>query len=209
MLLTRLLRELNTGLRFSLIEVGARQVGEGEAFYALLEAFPGSVLHGFEPEADLCAEMQATAPPGVRYLPHALWSSSERRPLYVTAHPMCSSLYEPDPRYIQAFMGLKSQALARVIEVDTIDLDTVVGRYDIPPPDFIKIDIQGAELDCFKGGSNTLRSVLQILTEVEFAPLYREQPLFGDVDRFLRDQGFPVPLLPPPPRPDAEAGGAG
>lgn len=190
MLLANLLRNQLPGVEFTLLEVGARALGEAEPFYGLLQAFPASRLYGFEPEAELCAEMQKTAPPGVRYLPHALWERRERRPLYVTKHPMCSSLYEPDPRYIEAFMALDVQAVEKVVEVDTIDLDSVVREYGIPAPDFIKIDIQGAELDVFRGGTGALASVLQIVTEVEFAPTYRGQPLFGDVDRFLRERGF-------------------
>lgn len=190
MVLANLLRNRTPGLRFSMLEVGARPLGETEPFHALIGAFPGSTLVGFEPEAELCAELQQTAPPGVRYLPHALWERRERRPLYVTQHAMCSSLYEPDPRYIEAFMALDAQTVAKVVEVDVIDLDSVVREHAIPPPDFIKIDIQGAELNVFRGGVAALSSVLQIVSEVEFAPTYKDQPLFGDVDRYLRDRGF-------------------
>jgi FkbM family methyltransferase len=177
-------------LSFSLFEIGARPVGEHEPFYDLLRAFPRSSLIGFEPEAELCAEMQRTAPAGARYLAHALGSRREKRPLYVTRHPMCSSLYEPDARYIEMFNALEVQALDRVVEVETVDLDGVIADYALAPPDFIKIDIQGAELDVFRGAERSLGSVLQIISEVEFAPMYRSQPLFGDVDRFLRERGL-------------------
>ena len=51
--------------------------------------------------------------------------------------------------------------------------------------DFIKIDIQGAELDVFRGAVNNLKSVLMIISEVEFIHHYVNQPLFGDVCSFL------------------------
>ena len=38
--------------------------------------------------------------------------------------------------------------------------------------DFIKIDVQGGELDVFKGGSKTLKNVLKIVCEVEFIQHY-------------------------------------
>ena len=56
--------------------------------------------------------------------------------------------------------------------------------------DFIKIDIQGAELDVFKGGVDTLKDVVAIVSEVEFIPHYIDQPLFGDVCSFLTEKGF-------------------
>ena len=39
-------------------------------------------------------------------------------------------------------------------------------------------------------GPTALSNTLVIECEVEFVPLYREQPLFGDVQCFLRDQHF-------------------
>jgi hypothetical protein len=42
----------------------------------------------------------------------------------------------------------------------------------------------------FRAASKALKSALVIITEVEFIPLYQDQPLFGDVDRYLRSQGF-------------------
>jgi hypothetical protein len=52
------------------------------------------------------------------------------------------------------------------------------------------VDVQGAELDVFQGAQRLLRNVLVVHTEVEFVPMYREQPLFADVDRVLRESGF-------------------
>ena len=56
--------------------------------------------------------------------------------------------------------------------------------------DFIKIDIQGAELDVFKGGKKTLEKTLMIVSEVEWIEQYINQPLFGDVSSFLRKEDF-------------------
>ncbi len=56
--------------------------------------------------------------------------------------------------------------------------------------DFIKLDTQGAELDIFRGAERTLKSVRMLEVEVEFNELYTGQPLFGDVDRHLRERGF-------------------
>ena len=45
--------------------------------------------------------------------------------------------------------------------------------------------IKGAALDVFKGSKKLLNNVLKIVCEVEFVPLYQDQPLFGDVSKFL------------------------
>jgi FkbM family methyltransferase len=56
--------------------------------------------------------------------------------------------------------------------------------------DFFKIDVQGAELSVFQNATRVLGDALIVQTEVEFLELYKEQPLFADVDTFLRRQGF-------------------
>ena len=69
--------------------------------------------------------------------------------------------------------------------VETVSLDHFVKSNNLGKIDFIKIDVQGAELDIFKGGTKTLSDVLKIVCEVEFVEHYENQPLFGDVCEFL------------------------
>ena len=75
--------------------------------------------------------------------------------------------------------------LKQETEIDTITLDYFIEQNNIGKIDFVKIDVQGAELDIFQGGFNTLKNVLKIVTEVEFIHHYIDQPLFGDVCKFL------------------------
>ena len=75
-------------------------------------------------------------------------------------------------------------------DIDTITLDYFVDKYDIGEVDFIKIDVQGAELDVFQGAEKTLKNVLKVVSEVEFVPIYVNQPLFGDVSKFLDAKGL-------------------
>jgi hypothetical protein len=57
--------------------------------------------------------------------------------------------------------------------------------------DFVKVDTQGSELPILKGAGDYLtESNIGIEVEVEFLPLYQGQPLFADVDIFLRAQGY-------------------
>lgn len=54
----------------------------------------------------------------------------------------------------------------------------------------LKLDVQGAELDVLLGSQEQLRHIVMIEAEVVFNPMYRDQPLFSDADRFLRACGF-------------------
>ena len=67
-------------------------------------------------------------------------------------------------------------------EVQTTRLDDIP---DIGTCDYLKIDVQGGELDVLKGAQRVLKDVIAVHCEVEFAPVYRDQPLFAEIDTLL------------------------
>src|SRR3954451_13935580 len=52
------------------------------------------------------------------------------------------------------------------------------------------MDVQGSELEVLRGGTVKLSQAVVVQTEISFVPLYKEQPVFGDIDLELRSQGF-------------------
>ncbi len=103
---------------------------------------------------------------------------------------MCGSLYKPDEKILSMYNNLDVAEIKSITSVDTLSLDYFISKNKIESVDFIKIDIQGAELDVFKGGVNTIKDVVVVVSEVEFIPLYLKQPLFGDVCAFLTEKGL-------------------
>jgi hypothetical protein len=57
-------------------------------------------------------------------------------------------------------------------------------------PDFMAIDVQGYELEVFKGAVSTLRGIQAISAEINRAELYEGCGLVGEVDSFLAIHGF-------------------
>ena len=148
-------------------------------------------LYGFDPDAEECERLRSLYKgKDVTLVAQALGSRSEERTLYFTPEPACSFLYKPDPVLTKSMPELHC---ASEIGSTTISLATLIEwalANDIPQIDFIKLDTQGAELDVLRGGEQSLAPVRALEIEVEFNPIYIGQPLFGDVDRYLRDRGF-------------------
>lgn len=83
-------------------------------------------------------------------------------------------------------------------ELQTITLDAVLAREAgrLPPPDYLSIDTQGTELEILQGGIETLgKHALAIFVEVGFAPTYEGQPMFSELEVFLRGHGFKLASL--------------
>lgn len=89
-------------------------------------------------------------------------------------------------KFIKLFPNLEGYNIVKQIKVRTKELDSL----RIKNADFIKLDIQGAELSALIGSKDTLRDVLGVETEISFLSSYNKQPLFGDIASFLSTKGF-------------------
>ena len=179
-------------LSFVIANIGCRP-NDGDApepFEIVLEYFPGSEIIGFELDKELCKKLNKEPRKGFKFFYQALGYKNERRKLYNTTSPACSSFYEPNKKFLEKYQQLETMYLENISEIDTVSLDHFCFENKIEKIDFIKIDIQGAELDVFKGAKNTLKNTLCIISEVEFVPFYINQPLFGDVHNFLIGEDF-------------------
>jgi FkbM family methyltransferase len=165
------------------VDVGAAEYGKDP--YARLTQQGLCEVIGFEPHAENCARRNATARPGHRYLPYALGDGRLRR-FYECQNPLTSSLYAPNAPMLKRFSRLELPVVAEH-DIQTHKLDDLPEVDDI---DFLKLDVQGAELDVILGATRLLKGALLVHTEVEFIPMYTDQPLFGDVDVALRKSGF-------------------
>ena len=144
---------------------------------------------GFEPLPAECTKLNALALPGRRYLPYAV-ANGERRDFYITNTGMTSSLLKPNLKVTQKFNNLAElMRVVAVTQIDTVRLDDVpeIRNQDC---DLLKIDTQGSEAEILTHASETLKRCLIVQTEVEFVPLYEDQPLFAEVDQLLRGRGF-------------------
>ena len=173
--------------RIKIVDIGAMSLGEGKEPYArLLKNVPCQII-GFEPIARECERLNLSARPGCTYLPHAVGDGTERN-FYECEFAATTSLLEPNHELLAMFHDLPAVTrVAAVSRLRTVRLD------DVPQAagtDYLKLDVQGGELMVLQNATTILRDVLVLHTEVEFSPIYRDQPLFADIDAFLRGQGM-------------------
>jgi FkbM family methyltransferase len=167
------------------IDVGA--LSHGDAIYAPLMAQGLCRVVGFEPARGACEKLRAEHGEPHIFLPHVIGDGSDGT-LRLTRSPLTSSLYEPNRPLLEAFQQLGDLCeVVERLEVQTHRLDEIP---EARGATFLKLDVQGAELDVINGATEVLSSALVVQTEVEFLPLYEGQPLFADVDIALRARGF-------------------
>lgn len=172
--------------RLSLLDVGARG-GVQWPWNRVSSELLSTVLIEPDPtEAErLKQELERNERSAV--LPVALWCDQRILSINSNRSPGTSSAYMPNKQFLNQFPEVERFDVLESISISANTIDGLVSSGKMPAVDFAKIDVQGAELAILEGGINHLSANLVGLeVEVEFAELYSGQPLFSDVDAFVR-----------------------
>lgn len=174
-------------LRDPLVLADAGAAGGIHDRWSLLK--DGLKVLGFEPDSRAFEELNSTA--GQQWINAALGECEGELTLRVTRHQTNTSLLEPNYALINRVHKNPSDFdVVREVVVTATTLDKASADTGLSIC-ALKIDTQGSELSILRGAQNQLAGTLHVVEiEVEFAHLYQGQPLFGDVDAFMRDRGF-------------------
>lgn len=155
--------------------------------------FPEKYLRyfGFDADSEECKRLNADNKhnTSVVYLPAVIFEKESDEILYLTEEEGCSSVYKPNYQILNKYFFKEQWNIKKEIKVRTTTLNNVFLENKIDP-DFVKIDTQGSELNILKGAGSCLDSVIGLELEVEFLEMYKGQPLFSEVDSFVREKGF-------------------
>jgi FkbM family methyltransferase len=177
-----------------LVDVGANDGAFGRSIRRA--GYAGRIV-SFEPQRVAFARLEATAADDDAWCCHrlALGSVDGEAVLHVAANSSSSSLLDIEEQHVRsapdsAYVADEQVAVAR--------LDSVCA--DIVAPGeraYLKVDVQGAELDVLRGGEEMLASVVVVDVELSLVPLYRDAPLLVEVLGHLERRGFVPSWLEP------------
>jgi len=151
-------------------------------------------LLGFEPdrrEFDDLVSGSGTTGHASTFFDVALHDRRGSLALHVARDRGLSSIFVPNRGFLDSFPDADRFEIAEIQQIEADTLDNQLLARNLRDVDFIKADTQGSELFVLQGAARTLASsVIGAEVEVEFTPIYSDQPLFADVDRFLRGLGY-------------------
>ena len=142
----------------------------------------------------------------VTVLPYCLADKCAPAKFHINYCPFTSSLYpmntnfgnfyHKNGKYDYVFeFACKTE---KIINVETVTLDSLVENSTVSPPDFLSIDTQGAELLILMGALQCLKNnTVAVFVEINFAEFYEGAPLFGKLDEFLRSKDFLLAEITP------------
>jgi len=146
---------------------------------------------GFEPDTREFNNLIKRENAGTKYLNIGLYNQKISLKYNLMKKQQVSSMFIPNMKFLDQFPESDRFEIVEEVEIPVDTLDSQLKVNGIGELDFIKIDTQGSELFILEGAEKTLqKNVFGIEVEVEFIDIYEGQPLFGDVDNFLRKRGF-------------------
>lgn len=124
------------------------------------------------------------ADPSVKVIQSVLMSDSRPVSFHINKLSATSSVFAADEKLLGSEIDITGEA----VQSQSKTLDQVAGAY--AKIDLLKLDVQGAELEVLKGGTATLKRTRLAWIEVSFKPLYKNSPLFHDIQQYMESQGF-------------------
>ncbi len=180
------------GLGF-VVDVGASAGYFGDAVRR--QGYRGRIA-SFEPLAEAFARLEQRAQDDPLWEAHRLALSDRdgEADLQVAGNSWSSSLLEMADRHVAS---APASAVVRTERVPLARLDAVWDELRRDDRAYLKLDVQGAELDVLRGAEQALRDVEVVEAELSVVELYAGQPLLHDVVAFLEPRGFALVQLEP------------
>jgi FkbM family methyltransferase len=179
-----------------IVDVGSQELASESDMHAPLRAVAPVEIIGFDPFAPSTgtdASVEVTRGDGARIktFPVLLADGGP-----VTFHV---NRYDPTSSILPSNHPLTRQFGLLDLAVETVETRVLSSRRmdDMLPTggeaarvDLLKIDVQGAAHTVLESAAKILRNTLVCHVEIEFAPVYLGEKLFGDIDTLLRAAGF-------------------
>lgn len=182
--LTQYLTTFFRGHPLILVDIGARW-GMDRRWASFGESIAAFC---FEADAAECSRLNAQGLANVKFIPEVIAGSNGIATLYETKFQASSGLYQVNDKFFGRLLNSDNGTLLGTRAVTTKTLDLVREEYQIPEPDFLKLDVEGAELDILK--TSDLGGTFGVLTEFRFHEEINGSAPFWQLDAYMRSQGF-------------------
>jgi FkbM family methyltransferase len=173
------------GIR-TVLDVGAN-VGDFSRWCA--ESFPQADIHAFEPLPTCLEKLNLVAERyhRIKVHPVALGPDVGTVEMFENEFSPSSSLLPMLDRHKEIW---PKTAKEQKIKVNQAALDEMETGLELVPPIFMKVDVQGYEIQVLRGSEKTLSDIAVIMLEVMFESLYAGQSNFHAIVNYMAERNF-------------------
>jgi FkbM family methyltransferase len=172
----------------TVIDVGASQ---GVFSAKARSLFPNAMIYAFEPIPGSYQTLTEKFRSDNKFKAFnvALGNEIGQKDFFKNQHIGASSFMKISDLQMDAHPDTKNYSK---IKVNLDRLDNFIEDLIIRPNIFLKLDVQGYEIEALKGAEKLLEKTKVVFSEVCFDYLYEGQPLLGDINDFLSQKGYKI-----------------
>lgn len=173
--------------KIEILDVGAAAINETPIYENLINKKIGN-LNAFEGDERQTEKLKLKYKDKIKLFKEFLFDGSYKNLYIASPESGMTSLFKPNQKVLNFFNGFdKFGKINEVKKVKTYKLNEIE---NLPLIDFAKLDIQGSELTVLKNGNLKIKNCLAIHLEISYVCLYENQPTFGEIDLYMRDNNF-------------------
>jgi len=173
--------------KIEIMDVGAASINEIPPYKRLIDLGLAN-LNAFEGDKRQSKKLKDEYGTNLKLYEKFIFDGSEQNLYVCGTESGMTSVLKPNQNALNFFNGFnKIGKIEKIESVETKKLDDIE---ELPFIDLAKMDIQGAELTVLKNGTKKLKDCLLVQLEVSYICLYENQPGFGEIDLWMRSQGF-------------------
>lgn len=158
------------------------------SFAAAVAAGPGGYVLSVEPDTILVRLLRRSAAAGPHHAPVEVFPAAVAEKCGVAR--FCIARRNRSTNHLAGFGTTQTGGIRAAELVPTISLDSLADHF--PPPDVIKIDVEGAEAEVLKGAAAVLRAHPRVICEVAGENAVAVRDLLGESGYTLYDGELPV-----------------
>ncbi|MHB1688292.1 MAG: FkbM family methyltransferase [Ignavibacteriaceae bacterium] len=170
----------------TIIDVGANK---GQFAVASRLIFPDTTIICFEPDPNVFNRLKFNLKKlsGKEIWNYAVGAKDNQLEFWINDYDLASSFLKPSELQKHNFPQTQHQ---RSVLVDVKRLESLFESKTIKRPLLLKIDTQGFEKEVIKGAGTFLSQVDYLLLEISLQTMYEGEPLFDEINDYLRSLGF-------------------
>jgi FkbM family methyltransferase len=174
-------------------------IGANEGLYAqhVRALGYGGRIISFEPLSSAYGKLRerSISDPNWEAVNCAIGSCDGTAVINISKNSWSSSLLDMLPSLVES---APESAYIGTEKITVRALDSLIDDYYRPSDKlFLKIDTQGFGMKVIQGAEKSLERILGIHLEMSLVPLYRDEPLLGELVKYLNGKGYTLMYIEP------------
>lgn len=172
----------------TIIDVGANN---GQFAIASSKLYSNANIYSFEALPSLLDSLKnnTKAIKNLKIFNYALGDVKGEIEFFQNDYSLASSALEISKNQTDLF---PETGAVKKIKIKSEKLDDVSSEINFNSPVLLKLDVQGYEKKVLAGAVSSMKNIDYLLFETSFTPMYNSEPLFDEMNSYVKELGFEV-----------------